>query len=173
MRQKQKSKEESNDLEAARSVAFRYLGFTARSSSEMAKRLARSEFTAEVIEGVVAELVAQNYLDDEKFAADWVEDRADRKRYGRRRLSQELSGKGIDKDTIQEAIGTVSDDDELRRAVDAAQAKWRSLDVQTLNRAELDAEKRRLTGFLQRRGFSFAIIKKVFDTLIANTDHSS
>ena len=166
-------KQESNDLEAARNVAFRYLGFTARSSSEMVKRLARSEFTQETIEAVIAELVAQNYLDDEKFAQDWVEDRADRKRYGRRRLSQELSGKGIDKDTIQEAIGTVTDDDELRRAVDAAQAKWRNMDIQTLSREELDAEKRRLTGFLQRRGFSFAIIKKVFDTLIANSDHSS
>ncbi len=166
-------KQDANDLEAARSVAFRYLGFAARSSREMTKRLERSEFAPEVIEAIIAELVAQNWLDDEKFAQDWVDDRADRKRYGRRRLSQELNNKGIDKDTIQEAIETVSDDDELRRAVDAAQTKWRSLDVQNLSADEFSAEKRRLMGFLQRRGFSYDIIKKVFASLNANTDHSS
>ena len=165
-------KHEANDLEAARSVAFRYLGFAARSSREITKRLERSEFTPEVIEAIVAELVAQNYLDDEKFAQDWVEDRADRKRYGRRRLSQELNNKGIAKDTVQEAMETVSDEDELRRAVDAAQTKWRGLDVQKLSHEEFAAEKRRLIGFLQRRGFSYDIIKKVFVALKANTDLS-
>ena len=166
-------KHEANDVEAARSVAFRYLGFTARSSREMTKRLARSEFTPEVIEEVIAELIARNYLDDEKFAQDWVEDRADRKRYGRRRLSQELNNKGIDKETVQEAVETVSDEDELRRALDAARTKLRGLDVQSLGTNEFAAEKRRLIGFLQRRGFSYDIIKKVFAALNANSDLAS
>lgn len=161
---------ESNDMEMARIVAYRYLGVSARSEKEIERRLERAGFLPDIIAAVIAELIAQNYLNDEQFAQDWVADRADRKRYGKRRLQQELSNKGVDKETIQESLQTVEDEDELRRALDAAQAKLRGVDVQNLNRDEWLAEKRRLTGFLQRRGFGYDIIKKVFAQLVSNTD---
>ena len=59
---------EAGMLEAARAVAFRYLGYAARSQAEIERRLIKAEFTPDVIATVVAEMTAQGFLDDEKFA---------------------------------------------------------------------------------------------------------
>jgi regulatory protein len=157
------------DLEAARAVAFRYLGYSARSQAEIRARLVRDGFAVEVIEQVVAELVAGDYLDDAEFARHWIDDRADRKRYGRTRLKAELSRKGIDRDTADEALEAIGSDDEFRRALQAAEPRWARIDAAKLDSAALQKEKQRIAGFLTRRGFGWDTIKKVLAALLENS----
>jgi regulatory protein len=161
---------DATSLEAARAVAYRYLGHSARSRAEMERRLTRAEFTPEVIEKVLAELEARNWLDDTKFAQDWVEDRADRKKYGRKRLAQELRQRGVDKEDIEAAIDSIDAESEVARARAAAETRW---DAETLQKADFDtrqAEKRRMANFLQRRGFSWNIIEQVFREFFSNKE---
>lgn len=162
--------EPNTPLEAAYNVAVRYLGYSARSRSEMEKRLERAGFEPEIIAKVISHLESRDWLDDTKFAHDWVEDRADRKRYGRRRLAQELRNKGIERETIDAALNTIETEDEVTRAQAAVRTRW---DPQTLAEADFDtqqAEKRRMAQFLQRRGFTWDIISQVFATLFSNQD---
>ena len=42
----------AEDLEAARAVAFRFIGYAARSRSEMEKRLEREEYAPDIIAAV-------------------------------------------------------------------------------------------------------------------------
>ena len=162
--------EPNTPLEAAYNVAVRYLGYSARSRSEIEKRLERAGFETEIIEKVIAHLESRDWLDDKKFAQDWVDDRADRKRYGRRRLAQELRNKGIERETIDAALNTIEAEDEVTRAQAAVRTRW---DPQTLAHADFDtkqAEKRRMAQFLQRRGFTWDIISQVFATLFTDQD---
>ena len=156
------------DMDSARGVAFRYLGYSARSQSQMAKRLERDEFPPEIIEAILAELTAEGYLDDEAFAVAWVTDRADRKKYGKTRLAQELQQRGIPKETVQEALADVNEDSELARALGAARPKWKAERYAALDKPGQQAEQRKLSSFLQRRGFAWAIIKQVLTELVAN-----
>lgn len=160
----------SEILEAALNVAFRYLGYSARSRSEMERRLERAGFEPDIIDKVVSELEARDWLDDSKFAQDWVEDRADRKRYGRRRLAQELRNKGIERDQIDAALETIETEDEVTRALAAARTRW---DSQTLSQADFQtqqSEKRRMAQFLQRRGFTWEVISQVFLAFFSTTE---
>ncbi len=156
------------DIEAARAVAFRFLGYSARTRAEVEQRLKRDEFPAEIIAQVVAEMVAQGYLDDAGFARHWVDDRADRKKYGRTRLAAELNRKGVDRETTTEALDAIAEDDEYRRAKEAAVARWSTDDLLALDFPARQKEKSRITGFLLRRGFSWQIAKKVLDFLLEN-----
>ena len=158
-----------NNLEAARAVALRFLGYSARSRSEMQKRLERDEFAPEIIAAVLAELEARNWVNDAQFARDWVEDRAERKKYGKGRLAAELRRKGVDKDEVTAALDTVEDDDELARARSAAASRWKLSEDET-DREAIQAEKRRVAAFLQRRGFGWAIITQVLAERAANQD---
>lgn len=160
----------TNDLEAAFAVAFRFIGYAARSRAEVERRLERDEFAPEVIAAVVAEMEARGWLDDTQFAQNWVADRADRKKYGRTRLAAELRRRGVDKETLQEALGAVDDATELERALAAARPRWRPDLAAGGENATLQAEKRKLANFLQRRGFSWAIITQVFTELMANQE---
>ena len=159
---------DATDLEAARGVAFRFIGYAARSRNEIVHRLERDEFTPEVITAVLTECETNGWVDDEKFAKDWIADRADRKQYGKTRLKMELQRKGIDKETLTEAIEAVDDDDERKRALAAAQTKWRPDRVLGLSWAEKQAEKQKLTNFLMRRGFVWSTIKQVLTELMPN-----
>lgn len=157
-------------LEAARAVAYRYLGHSARSHTEMERRLERAGFEPKVTETVLEELEARGWLDDAKFAQDWVEDRADRKKYGKQRLAQELRHRGVDKENIQNALETLDAESETARAMAAAESRW---DAETLKQADFEtrqAEKRRMANFLQRRGFSWPTIEQVFREFFANKE---
>ena len=158
----------SNDLEAARGVAFRFLGYSARSRKEIVERLERDEFTPAVIDAVLAECEINGWVDDDKFAKEWIEDRADRKQYGKARLKQELQRKGIDRETLDTALGEVEDEDEKRRALAAARTKWREESMQGLSREALHAEKRKLSNFLMRRGFTWSTIRQVLAEILPN-----
>lgn len=158
-----------DDLESARNIAYRFLGYSARSRAEVEKRLERSEFTPEIIQAVIDEFELKGYLNDEKFAKDWIADRADRKNYGRNRLAAELNRKGVSRETIKETLDANDDEEsEFRRALESAKSKWKlNSDLETTT-DEINSEKRRVSGFLQRRGFSFQIIKKVLAELMSN-----
>lgn len=158
----------TEDLEAARAVAFRFIGYAARSRSEMEKRLEREAYAPDVIAAVVAECEAAGWVDDEKFAKDWIDDRADRKKYGKTRLKMELQRKGIDKDTLTEALDAVGEEDELARCRAAAQTKWKPDVYALLDRKEQQAEKQKITNFLMRRGFNWSTIKQVLAELAPN-----
>ena len=155
------------DLEAARTVALRFMGYAARSRAEVERRLERAEFAPDVVAAVLAELEERGWLDDAQLAQAWVADRADRKKYGRQRLAAELKRKGVEKETLQEAVGAIEDAEELERALAAARLKWRPEILETGDRSALQTEKRRLAAFLQRRGFSWEIITQVLAQLMA------
>jgi regulatory protein len=150
----------NKDLDTARAVAFRFLAGSARSRTEIQRRLEKDEIEAPIIETVIAQLEAEGLLNDAQFARDWVADRADRKRYGRRRLAAELQRKGIDRELQDEALGTIDDDSEMRRAREALQA-GRFQVAAAGDAAGCQAEQRRISGFLQRRGFGWNIIAQV------------
>ncbi len=157
-------------LEAARAVAFRFISYTPRSRAEIERRLARADFDPEIIAAVVAECEALGWVDDEEFARRWVDDRADRKKYGRTRLAAELSRKGVDKEAVEAALSATSEEYELRRALAAARTKWRLQTLADVDEETLQAEKRRLVNFLQRRGFSWHLITQVLSELMANKE---
>ena len=164
---------EKSGLEAARGVAYRYLGFSARSRAEIERRLEKDEFPPDVIAAVIVELEAQNYLNDAQFAQDWIADRADRKKYGKGRLKAELQRRGIDKELIEEAMEDVAEEEEVKRALAAARQKWHPERIAEADHESRQAEKRKIAAFLQRRGFSWAIIKQVFAQLMANDEELS
>ena len=70
---------------------------------------------------------------------------------------RELLGKGIDRDTAQAAVETLDDEDSAYRAGQRA--------ASSLADADYVSFRRRLQGYLYRRGFSGAVIRKTADRL--------
>ncbi len=157
-------------LEAAREKALKFLGYAARSETEIVRRLRKDDFPDTVIEAVLADFRARGWVDDAEFAKRWVEDRADRKLYGKSRLARELSQRGLKREDVDAALANTEDEAEIERARGALKSKTRSL-ISDSGHIELSpAEKQKLSGFLQRRGFAFNIITKVLKQLVENEE---
>lgn len=144
----------------ARESALNLLSFRARTATELRRRLREKGFADEVVERAVAELVEKGLVDDSAFAETFVRDRVRLRPKGPRRLVQELRAKGVDVDTAEEAIeevmrGEETSELELARA---AVARW-------ARRPGEDAQKarRRLYGFLVRRGFGGETVRQLLE----------
>ncbi len=151
----------AEEVHKATEAALVLLEVRARARREIETRLAQKGYDDLVITQVLEKLTRLGLLDDAQFAAQWVEakTRAGGSRpVGRRRLSSELFGKGVAKDQIAEAVEKVTNDDELALARAAAGKKVR---IVPTDREALQAERRKLMGFLQRRGFGWEVVKQV------------
>jgi regulatory protein len=151
----------AEEVHKATEAALVLLEVRARARREIETRLAQKGYEEGIVAQVLEKLTRLGLLDDAQFAAQWVEakTRAGGSRpVGRRRLSSELFGKGVAKEQIAEAVDKVTNADELALARAAAAKKVRTVPT---DRDALQAERRKLMGFLQRRGFGWETVKQV------------
>lgn len=133
-------------------TAANFLGFRPRSKDEIRKRLARDEWSDEVIERVLERLETAKLLDDAQFATNWVGARERSKPRGSRLLQQELRQKGVSKEEIAAALPDA--ESELQNALAALGKLERKLAPYTGRDREQKAIEH-----LMRRGFSYSTIK--------------
>lgn len=124
------------------------------SKKELAQKLAR-KFPArrDEIEGVLTELEKLGFLSNSRFAERFVRERA--RRYGTGRLRQELRRRGLDSDEIEGALEGVEEPEEERA--------WRIWERKFSGPPEDERERGRQVRFLAARGFSYSVIRQVFD----------
>ncbi len=145
------------ELARARNAAYRCLTYRPRSSAEIEAKLRDKGFDEAVIHNTLSGLIRLGYLDDEKFARLWSESRVRLRAFGRRRIDRELREKGIDPSIVREALdGVFTAGQEIDIAEKAAARKAKGM--QFLDR---ETRRRRLAGFLERKGFPYEVIRVV------------
>ena len=148
---------EEKELKRAKNVAYRYLTIRPRSRAEVEKKLRDREYPPTIVTAVVDHLLRLGYLNDEEFARQWAARRVRTRGFGRRRIEQELRVRGIDRDAIRTVLNELFQESlELDVARKEADKK-----LKTLSRFEPEVRKRRLAGFLERRGFPSEIIRAI------------
>lgn len=105
-----------------------------------------------VADRVLERLLDKGYVNDEAFARFWVENRNQTKGSSTRKLSAELSAKGVDRQIISDALdrSTRSDEDEVRKVIAKKRAKY--------------PDEQKLIQYLARQGFSFDDIRSALRT---------
>jgi len=144
--------------------ALNALSTRARGSRELEQWLCKKGLPAEAISDAVARLAERGLIDDGAFARGFARARAVNRGQSRRRIEAELSRRGIARDVAAAAVREVfaaEAIDELVQAEAAAATKLRSLAS-----LDLQVRRRRLFGFLARRGYSSEIISKLVRKLV-------
>ncbi|MFW5942561.1 MAG: RecX family transcriptional regulator [Chloroflexota bacterium] len=140
-------------FERAKKSAFRYLSYRPRSVAEVRQNLLGKEYESALVERVVDYLRQNEYLDDEAFARYWVEQREAFKPRSRFALQQELYQKGVARAIIDKAVENVNESAAAERAAAKRARRWAHLPY--------DEFRQKVAGYLQRRGFRYAIVKPV------------
>jgi regulatory protein len=143
-----------------RAILIRKLAAQDRTRHELASAMAAKNVPDEVAAGLLNRFEELGLVDDEAFAQRWVESRQTRRHRSRLALRRELSGKGVDRETVDGVLSTVSVEDEL----DAARAYAEKVSG-SLSGLESVVRRRRLTDRLARRGFGFGVISRVLKDL--------
>lgn len=141
--------------EKAYASAARLLAHRPRSQAEIQRQLQTKGYSQAVIDQVVARLTAVDLINDEQFARYWIEQRETFRPRGHLALRQELQQKGIAATIIEAALATV---DEVGAAEQLAEKKAHQL----AGLPEMEF-KRKLSQYLQRRGFPYESIRTVVE----------
>jgi len=152
---------EEKEAARAKNTAYRYLTYRPRSRAEVEAKLRDKEFDDAVIAAVLADLVRFGYINDGKFAGQWASSRARLRSFGKRRVERELRDKGVDGETVTRTLGEVLPPSvELATAKETAERKLR-----TLQSFDRETRRRRLAGFLERKGFSYDVIGDILKNI--------
>lgn len=108
----------------------------------------RAGVAPELADRVYDRLVDKQYIDDEKFARYWVENRNLTKGASKRKLSSELAAKGVERGIVERLLAESSrtDDDELQKILAKKRSKY--------------PDDQKLMQYLARQGFGYDDIKR-------------
>ncbi|MYB94514.1 hypothetical protein F4054_21700 [Candidatus Poribacteria bacterium] len=128
--------------------------------SEIERKLEREGFSTDAIETSIAELIRSGHIRDRKYAENWIVRRQKSNPRGKTLLKRELVDKGIDRETAEQVIATVETEDETKVALEIAQKR-----AKQYKRLPTHVAKRRLHGFLARRGFGSDVVRQVLEQI--------
>jgi len=110
---------------------------------------------------VLVDLTRLGYVDDERFASQWAEGRTRLSSHGKRRIERELADKGVDRTIVLRTLTEVLSPDKEREIAQLAAGRK----LRTLRAYDHETRRRRLAGFLERKGFSYDVIRDILTTI--------
>jgi regulatory protein len=146
----------------ARSIALRMLERQPRTRAELARGMARRGVPEAAAAAVLDRFTEVGLIDDQAFAAAWVDSRHSGRALGRRALSAELRRRGVDDETVKDAVATLTPEDEEAAARALVERRLR-----TMSNVPREAKIRRLVGMLARKGFGHGLALRVVTDLLA------
>jgi len=127
--------------------ALKLLSFRPQSRYELKQKLSK-RFTPATVQQVLARLAKDGLINDEKFAATWVNERLLTRHRSIQHLIAELRQKGIERRTIQTIISGIDKQAEIDAALGLAQRYT-------------NKPPEKLRAILARRGFNYPVIREV------------
>ncbi len=148
---------------AAYDRALNILGFRDRSATELRRSLIKKGIEAEPAIAAVGRLQESGLVDDARYARALARSRALNAGVSRLRIAQDLARRGVPRDIADAAISEVWEEEEVDQTSAAiALARRRAPSLASLDPA---SRRRRLYGFLGRRGYSGDEIRKAMSAV--------
>ena len=125
---------------------------------EMLEKMRRWELPEDAQARVMAKLIKERYVDDERYAQAFVKDKIRYNKWGRRKVELALWQKRIDEDIRKRVLDEVDSDEYLSVLRPLLKQKRKS--IKAVNDYELN---QKLMRFALGRGFTFDIIRQCID----------
>ena len=137
-------------LQHALDLAYRYLGHRDRTVLEVRRHLESKRVEPATIDETLDELARAGYLDDERYARTFAEDRRNLDGWGSERIERRLREAGVPADVIARVLADDAGHDELSAALAVLE--------QRLSAPPADERERtRALGLLVRRGYELEL----------------
>lgn len=145
--------------------ALNMLAFRARSATELRRSLVRKGEEPARVDAAIERLRAAGLIDDEQFARQFARSRVSSAGASRRKLEQELYRKGVGREISSEAIAEVMEEEDVDEDALVERAALKKL--RTLGRVDEATRRRRLYGYLARRGYDSDRIRGAMERVLS------
>ena len=141
-------------------AALRLLTRQDYTCAALRRKLQMKRFSAEEAQQALERLISEGYLQDQRYAERFVAAARNSGRYVGYRLRQELRRRGVDAELVEKVLQDAPDDgDDLIRARELIERRYTGFNPQMAD----DRQRRRIAGFLQRRGYPGDLIRQLLE----------
>ncbi|HKK12242.1 MAG TPA: regulatory protein RecX [Flavobacteriaceae bacterium] len=148
-------------LTEAKKKLEHYCAYQERCHKEVRQKLKDMNMIPEAIDAVIVHLLEHNFLNEERFAKTFVSGKFKIKKWGKRRLLQELEQKDISKYTINLALGMIGDDEYIETFNALAEKRLTSI-----KETNILKKKKKLADYLLYRGWEPHLVYDKVNELI-------
>lgn len=114
----------------------------------------------QAIDAIVAHLITNNFLNEERFAKSFARGKFRIKHWGKIRIVRELKIRQISKYNINSALKEIDEDEYLEAFYELSEKQWDSIKEPNLTK-----KKKKLFDFLARKGFEQNLIYDAINNL--------
>jgi len=139
----------SKEIIKAYNLSLNFLATRSRSIKEIEGNLRKKKFNDEIISKIILLLEDKGFVDDYKFALEFVTTREKIRPKSKFALRYELRKKGISDLIIDKAVCDIDEYQSALAAIDKKLSTWLHLDKQKI--------KTKMMNFLKNRGFNWEI----------------
>ncbi|MBU9735196.1 regulatory protein RecX [Diplocloster agilis] len=139
----------------AKAKALRLLEHMDRTEHQLRVKLKEQDFNEQEIDEAVRYVESYHYIDDARYAANYIELKAEYK--SRRQIEQALMTRGVDRQVIADAFeeyGKIDETPQIEAFLRKKRVNWQEADEKEISK---------LYQALMRRGFSVRDIRSVID----------
>lgn len=140
--------------------ALNLLSYRQRSEKEVFVSLQRKGYENNLIKKAIDYCKDNNYINDKNFAVAFINDKINLNKLGPYRIRQELLNKGVSSDIISTVL-VINPDEQYEMALELGRKRLNSYKNDDKN-----STYRKLSGYLQRKGYSYDVISKIMRELL-------
>ena len=137
----------------ARNVLLHQLSRSAKSTHQLRQILEKREIPTEIAESVLLRFTEVGLIDDFAYAETIVNSRRNFKGLAKSAIKRELNEKGVPAPLVEQAIESITAEDDLAAALDLAVRR-----IRQMHGLARDVRERRLAGYLGRKGYPSSIV---------------
>jgi regulatory protein len=137
-----------------------FCAYQERAQQEVRDKLYELGMTMPEVEEIIADLISENFLNEERFAISFAGGHFRIKGWGKLKINHDLYQKKVSNFNIKMALQSIDQDDYLAKLLELANKKWNSL------KGERGLSRMAKThAFLHQRGFEPALIQPILQKL--------
>jgi len=141
-----------------------YCAYQERSHIEAKEKLYSFGLRKQMVEESLAQLIEEDYLNEERFAIQYAGGKFRMKQWGRVKIKHGLKQKQVSTYCINRAMKEIGDDDYQKTLRKLAEQKWDSVKGEGVN---LFVKMSKTTDYLLQKGFEPELIRMIIEELKA------
>jgi regulatory protein len=149
------------DFATAKAKIAKYCAYQERAHTEVTQKLYSFGLYSSQVEEILAWLITENYLNEERFAIAFAGGKFRVKKWGKIKIKQHLKVKKVSEYSINKAIMLIGEDDYFRTLKRLIKQKWDTIS------AKNDFEKRhKIAQFVINKGYEPETVWRLLKSII-------
>lgn len=141
--------------------AAKYCAFTERAPKQVFDKLISWDFTEDQSKKIIARLIDENFLNEERFAKAFCNDKFEFNHWGKVKIKMELGKYDLSYEVLLSALATINKERYLEMINDLTLKKWKLLQP----KGDEYLQKRKTADYMMRKGFEGELVWKVLKPL--------